>query len=269
MNTSTAFSAVLAQAQPLDEGALQFHVTEDWTQGRTAFGGLQGAMALTAMRRLLPATVPLRVLQTTFIGPVPPGAVVVRAQVLRTGKSVTHAQAQIEVDGAVACLVVGVFGSARESSLQLERVTYPQLPAVDTLRDMPLFPGMTPNFLAHCALRWALSTPPFTGARDAHSGIYIRLDEPATREAHLVALTDIIPTPALSLLKKPTPASSLTWTLELLRQDFAETGPAPGWWLMDAEVTYGAGGYISQTALLWDAQRRPVALSRQTVTVFG
>jgi hypothetical protein len=38
---------------------------------------------------------------------------------------------------------------------------------------------------------------------------------------------------------------------------------------MDAEVSYGASGYLSQTALLWDAQRHPVALSRQTVTVFA
>jgi hypothetical protein len=44
-----------------------------------------------------------------------------------------------------------------------------------------------------------------------------------------VAETDIIPTPALSMLKKPSPASSLTWTLELLRSDFAESGSAPGW----------------------------------------
>lgn len=269
MTTLTRFSTLLAQARPAGDGALAFTVTEDWLQGRTAFGGLQAAMAITAMRRLVPASIPLRVLQTTFIGPVPAGEIIVRARVLRTGKSVTHAQAQIEVGGAVACLVVGVFGSARESSLQIDHCVYPELAAPESLRDMPLFPGITPNFLQHCALRWARSTPPFSGAKEAHSGIHIRLDEPVTSEAHMAALTDIIPTPALSMLKKPSPASSLTWTLELLRGDFAETGTTPGWWLMDAEVTYGTGGYLSQSALLWDAQRRPVALSRQTVTAFG
>ena len=268
MSSTTAFSALLAAAQPHDD-TLRFHVGDDWLQGRTAFGGLQVAMVLTAMRRLVPETIPLRVLQTTFVGPVPAGAVTVRARVLRRGKSVTHALAEIEVDGAVACIVVGVFGSARASTLAINESQYPELPAAETLRDMPLVDGLTPRFLQHTAQRWARSTPPFTGAPDAHSSIYVRLDEPVRGEAHLVALADVIPTPALSMLTQPAPASSLTWTLEILRSDFAETSATPGWWLMDAEVSYGADGYLSQSALLWDAQRRPVALSGQTVTVFG
>jgi acyl-CoA thioesterase len=266
MSDPISLTALLAQSRADGDGLI-FNISDDWLQGRTAFGGLQAAMAITAMRLLVPATIPLRVLQTTFIGPVPQGEVRVRAQVLRTGKSVTHAQAQIEVGGAVACLAVGVFGSARASSLGIDNCVYPQLPAAESLRDMPLLPGVTPSFLQHTQLRWARSTPPFTGAPDAHTGTYIRLDEPVRSEAHLAALTDIIPTPALSMLKQPAPASSLTWTLELLRNDFTET--ENNWWLMDAEVTYGADGYLSQTALLWDAQRRPMALSRQTVTVFG
>lgn len=268
MSDKTGFTPLLTQAR-VDGDALIFNITEDWTQGRTAFGGLQAAMALTAMRKLVPAHIPLRVLQVTFIGPVVVGEVSVQARVLRTGKSVTHAEARLMSGGDTGCLVVGVFGSARESSLKLDNTAYPQLPAADSLKNMPLFPGITPRFLEHCALRWARSTPPFSGASEAHTGIYIRLDEPVTSEAHMAALCDIIPTPALSMLKKPAPASSLTWTLEILREDYNETDTEPGWWLMDAEVTSGENGYLSQTALLWDTQRRPVALSRQTVTVFA
>lgn len=268
MSDKTGFTTLLAQAR-VDGDALIFTVSDDWTQGRTAFGGLQAAIALTAMRKLVPAHIPLRVLQVTFIGPVVVGDVAVHARVLRTGKSVTHAEARLMSGGETGCLVIGVFGSARESSLKINNTLYPELPAADGLMNMPLFAGVTPRFLEHCALRWARSTPPFSGASDAHSGIYIRLDEPVTSDAHMVALCDIIPTPALSMLKRPAPASSLTWTLELLRNDYLETGTKPGWWLMDAEVTHGEGGYLSQTALLWDAQRRPVALSRQTVTAFA
>ena len=268
MSDTTGFTTLLAQAR--QEGdAWRFKVSDDWTQGRTAFGGLQAAMALTAMRKLVPAQVPLRVLQVTFIGPVAPGDVTVQARVLRTGKSVTHVEARLFSGNDTGCLVVGVFGSTRESTLRIDNTRYPEWPAVDGLKNMPLFPGVTPNFLQHCALRWARSTPPFSGASDAHTGIYIRLDEPVRSEAHMAALCDIIPSPALSMLKKPAPASSLTWTLELLRSDYLESGDTPDWWLMDAEVTCGESGYLSQTGLLWDAQRRPVALSRQTVTAFA
>ena len=45
-------------------------VPEDWMQGRSIFGGLQSALALRAMRGLVPAELPLRILQTTFIAPV-------------------------------------------------------------------------------------------------------------------------------------------------------------------------------------------------------
>ncbi len=268
MSDKKGFTPLLTQSRA-DGDALIFNVSEDWTQGRTAFGGLQAAMAITAMRKLVPAHIPLRVLQVTFIGPVVVGDVAVRARVLRTGKSVTHAEARLMTGNDTGCLVIGVFGSERESVLNINNTHYPELPSVDSLKNMPLFPGITPGFLQHCGLRWARSTPPFSGASEAHSGIYIRLDEPVTSEAHMAALCDIIPTPALSMLKKVAPASSLTWTLELLRTDYAETGTEPGWWLMDAEVTSGAGGYLSQTALLWDAQRRPIALSRQTVTAFA
>jgi len=268
MTSGTGFTSLLTQTR-VEGDALIFNVGEDWTQGRTAFGGIQAAMALTAMRKLVPAHIPLRVLQVTFIGPVAPGDVTVHARVLRTGKSVTHAEARLMSGSDIGCVVVGVFGSARESILNINNTSYPEVPRVDALKNMTLFPGMTPRFLEHCALRWARSTPPFSGASEAHSGIYIRLDEPVTTEAHMAALCDIIPTPALSMLKKVAPASSLTWTLELLRTDYNETSAEPGWWLMDAEVTSGANGYLSQTALLWDAQRRPIALSRQTVTAFA
>ncbi|MGV4858615.1 hypothetical protein [Acetobacter senegalensis] len=38
---------------------------------------------------------------------------------------------------------------------------------------------------------------------------------------------------------------------------------------MDAEVGAGADGYLSQSAVLWDADRRAVAISRQCVVVFA
>jgi acyl-CoA thioesterase len=161
MSGKTGFSALLSQTCVSDD-TLIFKVSEDWTQGRTAFGGLQAAMAITAMRRLVPAQIPLRVLQVTFIGPVAPGDVAVQARVLRTGKSVTHAEARLVSGSDIGCVVVGVFGSVRESSLAIDNCVYPELPAAEGLPDMLLFPGITPNFLQHCA-------PPFTGAREAHS----------------------------------------------------------------------------------------------------
>jgi acyl-CoA thioesterase len=92
------YSQVLDTVRPLD-GAWTAEIPDAWTQGRTIFGGVQAALALRAMRDLVPQTVPLRVLQTTFIAPVPAGRLHIEASVLRSGKSVTHVEARIVDQG--------------------------------------------------------------------------------------------------------------------------------------------------------------------------
>jgi len=61
---------------------------EGWSQGRSAFGGISAAFAITAMRKLVPSDLPLRSLSVSFIAPVPPGKVLIETQIIRKGKSV-------------------------------------------------------------------------------------------------------------------------------------------------------------------------------------
>ena len=51
---------------------------DGWSQGRSAFGGISAAFAMTAMRKLVPNDLPLRSLSVSFIAPVPPGKVWLR-----------------------------------------------------------------------------------------------------------------------------------------------------------------------------------------------
>lgn len=83
------YSQVLATLRPHDGGWVAV-VPDTWAQGRTVFGGLQAALAVRAMRDLVSPTVPLRVLQTSFIAPIAPGDVRIEASVLRQGKSATQ-----------------------------------------------------------------------------------------------------------------------------------------------------------------------------------
>src|SRR3546814_20333367 len=62
------FSQLLSAMRGAD-GEWQVDVPADWQQGRTLFGGLQAALAVRAMRGLVPASTPLRTLQATFISP--------------------------------------------------------------------------------------------------------------------------------------------------------------------------------------------------------
>lgn len=240
---------------------------ESWGQGRTLFGGLQAALLVAAMRQHVPQDVPLRSLQTTFVGPVMPGTVRISVQVLRQGKSAIHVQAQTFSEQGVGCTAVAVFGRARPSKVLIEP-TYPEVKrSPDNSPTQRFVEGFSPQFLNYVEQRWASGNMPFTGGTDPRTQIYVRYPGEAVTESLLIAIADTIPSPAISLLKTFAAASSMTWTLEFLVDDIATLPDA--YCLMDAEVTAARDGYIYQTATLWSADQRAVALSRQSAVVFG
>ena len=241
-------------------------VSEDWQQGRSLFGGLQAALAVKAMRDLVP-NVPLRSLQTTFLAPVPAGTVSVRAQILRSGKSATHVEARI-VDGEqTLCLLVGIFGASRPS--KVERVPQQPLVPCEKPRVFPYIEGLTPAFTRHFSMIWLRGGMPCTGATLPENVLELgfKTDTGPTNDMHVLALADVIPPIGLSLLKSPTTGSSMTWTIDFLTDQFADL-PLQGW-RMDAEMVAAREGYTSQSGLLWAPDGRAVALSRQNMVIFG
>ncbi len=239
-----------------------------FTQGRTIFGGLQLALAVRAMRALLPAPLPLRSAQATFVAPIPQGVVHVHGELLRTGNSATHARAELRAGPQVACVVVAIFGAARRSTVAIEMSRPALAQDPEQLTEQPPIPGVTPAFLEHLQLRWARGRPPYSGHSEPRSSIYARLRDRATpHEDAVIALADSIPTPALSMLKPPAPASSLNWMLELLA-DPTELD-RDGWAQIETEVRAGADGYLSQTSVLYAPSGKALAISHQSVGIFG
>lgn len=259
------FDQLMQQLQPDGDGWTAT-VTDDWLQGRSAFGGLQVSFAVKAMRALV-AGQPLRVLQVTFLAPVPPGQVRVRANVLRAGKNATHVEARLHIGEQVLCVVIGIFGATRESVVDIR----PEQPPVTTAQKpmlLPNIPGMTPAFLQHFDMRWLNGNLPFTGGSRAAAIIEVGFKEAgAMTELHLASLADSIPPLAITLLKKPAPASSMTWMLEFLADRYDRL-PLQGW-RFDAEVLSAGNGYTSQTAMIWAPDGSPAMLSRQNMVVFA
>ena len=267
------FSKVLAAIEPSAGQGFSVTVPADWLQGRTVFGGMQMALGGRAMRAVLPlqaAAMPLRSAQMTFVGPLLGGAPIrMKAETLRTGKSTVHARCDLmHDDGKVACTVVGIFGGPRESRF-VKEMPRPE-PGVSTedARDSVIGPATAPAFLQHFDVRIARGAPPYSGYSEPRSLIYARLrDRECGSEDALLALADVIPTPVLSMLTVPTPASSVNWMIEVLRD------PAyldlHDWVLIDTEVRAGTAGYLSQTSVLYGADGHAYSVSHQTVAVFG
>jgi acyl-CoA thioesterase len=249
----------------LEAGTATLDVGDDWMQGRSVFGGLQAALAVRAMRTLVPADVPLRTLQVTFIAPVPSGPMRAQAQLLRQGSSAAQVEARL-VDGTrVLAHAIGVFGTARPSAI----ARAPLQPKVDAgvPHAFGFVPGVTPNFTQHFDARWIRGGLPFSGDPLPETVIELGMrDHGTATEAHVIAIADFVPPVALSMLAAPAAGSSLTWMLELTGrfEDLALAG-----WRIDAELVAARDGYTNQSTNIWGPHGELVALSRQSMVVFG
>jgi len=268
---TTTFARVLDSLCPTSDREFIVRVPDDWLQGRTVFGGMQVALAARAMRSVMTGAqdLPLRSLQATFVGPLLGDQQVrVRAEQLRAGRTATHARCDLLLDGQVAFTAVAIFGPARPSLVSLEMPRPVVAADPEALRDWRDIPGLTPAFQRHFQMRTAVGKAPFRGYPDPHSTIFAKLrDRDCTPEDALIALSDVIPSPALSTLNTRAVVSSLNWTLELLG-DPAKLA-RDDWALIDTRVRAGGEGFLSQTSILWGPAGHAFSVSHQTVGIFG
>lgn len=243
-----------------------------WGQGRASFGGLVAALLFEAMRAQVPQGRPVRSLAITFVGPVAADVPVsFQAEVLREGKAVSQMLGRAVQDGQVVALMQGSFGASRDSAIGVAAEPAPPMKAVETCQELPYLQGVTPEFTRYLAMRWGVGGMPFTNNPAREMGGWVRLrdqlePEPVD-EAHLLALVDAWPPAVLSHLRSPAPGSSLTWTIEFV-QPVARLHSAD-WCQYRALIEHARDGYGHIAAALWNTGGELLALSRQTVTVFG
>lgn len=256
----------LMSAATVDGATVSLNITEDWLQGRTAFGGLQAALALRAMRTVVPEA-PLRTLQGTFLAPVPAGRASATAKILRAGKSATHVEVRLMDGEATAALLVGVFGTARESVVKLSPVRPEVTNGHAKPIPLPYVPGVVPAFTQHFEAKWLSGMPPFTAKGMPTQQIELSLRDPGpVTEYHVLALADFIPPVALSYLKQPAPGATMTWMIEMLAEKF---GSSCSGWRVEAHLDAARDGYTSQGLTLFAPDGTPVCLSHQNMVVFG
>lgn len=184
-------------------------------------------------------------------------------------------QAQIEItqQGQTVLVLLASYGAARPSALQITAPAMSML-ADTAYQSMPVSPQV-PDFTKHFDYQLCSGGWPFSASADPHLQGRLRfkaqddgdvvcsdVDAPA-----MLALVDAWWPVSLSLLAQPAPASSLTWTLELLPgwQGFHNLD----WWPYRAEIEHGAEGYHHIAAKCWAPNGQLAVISRQTVTVFA
>ncbi|ATP51102.1 acyl-CoA thioesterase II [Pseudomonas putida] len=265
MNFTELLDAVRANAESVT-------VPPTWAQGRAAFGGLMAAMVYEAMRLKLTDDRPVRSLAISFVAPAAAGVPIrFEVDVLREGKAVSTLLGRAVQEGQVVTLVQGNFGAGRPSVVDIPaQPAFAMKPLEQAAPELPYIKGVTPEFMRHVALRWAVGGLPFSGNDSRQMGGWVRLrdiaDE-ALNVSHLLALVDAWPPSLLPHLKQPAAGSTLTWTIEFIQ-------PTPklstlDWCRYCVETEYARDGYGHAAAALWSEKGELLALSRQTVTVFA
>lgn len=241
-----------------------------WSQGRATFGGLVSGLLYDRMERMVANDRPMRSMHVSFVGPVEPDVpAVFNAEVLREGRSVSQVEGRIVQNGEPRVVCLAGFAGDRESAVAVDGMPAPEAKPVDQCQELPFIKGLTPGFISYIDMRWAYGKLPFTGGSSREMGGWMRFREAPDKmtDAHVMALIDAWPAPVLQHFKTPVPASSLTWTLDIIHPRPALE--ADDWLLYKAKIDQAGSGYCHYDAEVWTPRGELLAISRQTVTVFG
>jgi len=258
----TSYTDLIA-AMTATEAGFAAHVTDDWRQGRTTYGGLSAALCLEAALKAVPDAPPLRSGQFAFVGPAA-GELEIRTQILRRGKSTLFMGVDLVGEQGLATRAILTFGAARESRLAHLDLPAPAAVAPDEAPDF--FPeGRGPNFTRQFEFKTAGGAPiGASGPPDFR--VWIRHKDPAARSlAALVALADALPPAAITLFPERAPISTMTWALDVLAQPASDDD---GWRLMKSRADTALEGYSAQDMAVWDRAGTPLIVARQNVAVF-
>jgi acyl-CoA thioesterase len=241
--------------------------SEQWSQGRSAFGGIAAAFATTAMRKILGSPQQIRSLMVSFVAPLPPGEFIVEPQIIRQGRNVTQASANVISNGQICLQALAAFGNSREGLI---------VPANEGFNPTPREQGISfesqvkrmPSFLKFFEGSWVDGGRPFAGKLSRKLNMWVRhradLSHFPTEE--IVTLADIPPPVILTQFDTPpVPSASLSWSLEFVE---APESIETEWFYLEFTLEAAANGYTQQSGKIFDESGRLVALTRQCMVYF-
>jgi acyl-CoA thioesterase len=263
----TSFSALL-EAIHTSSNTYSVQIPEDWRQGRTTYGGLTAALCLAAAERTLADLPPLRSAQFTFVGPAG-GAVEMAPRLLRRGKSSVFAAVELSSEGALATHAILSFNAARESQYSYRSRAAPKVPPPGTTE--AFFRSGKPKYTQQFEGFVAGGQQPVSRAETPELVVWVRHRDPSAMAnlPGLIALSDALPVAAYTMLASPVPASSITWSVEVIDAAAALRAPGDAWYLLHNVGEDVREGYSVQDMALWAQDGTLILLARQTVAIFG
>jgi acyl-CoA thioesterase II len=260
----------LLSSSPADTSSV-VTIKDDWTQGKTLYGGLSAALLYHSMKQhVADESREIRSFNCNFIGALlPDKEFTVQTSVLRQGKNVSQLMAQAVQNGQVMVMAQATFGVSRESKISVNNDNNHKMPWPTKANFIPQIPKITPRFLRHFDLVIQDGKMPFTSSSNSHYHGWMRFKQPPKQitDTHIVAMIDAWPPTVLQMLRWSAPASTMSWNLEFIHPH--SPYQADDWFAYQCRTRQAAAGYAHTEANIWDAKGQLIALSRQAVAVFG
>lgn len=250
------------------ENGFAVDASEDWSQGRTLYGGMTAALAFEAIKRTHADLGPLRSAQITFIGPAS-GRLHFSTTLLRRGRSSAIIAAECANADGPAARATFVFGAARASKVAHDFLPMPSVPSASEVGAFRKEGGQTrPGFWNNFETRLAAGHRLFDPAapRPEFSTWTRFLDtggaDPTTA---LLAIADCLPPAAMVHFPEPAPISTMTWTIDIARVPQS----LEGWHLLWSSSEHARDGYSLQNMAMWSEAGELLAVGRQAVAIFA
>tara|TARA_B110001454_G_scaffold86171_4_gene82724 strand:- start:41 stop:835 length:795 start_codon:yes stop_codon:yes gene_type:complete len=261
-----SFEHLLTEAQKADV----LSVDSSWGQGRTLFGGLSAALALSNIRQHIEPNRSLRSLGINFSGQaLADTEFSLQQQVLSNGKSISQVNGQLLQNDRIVTQVCACFGDDRESTIS-EIHPVIALPELGSNQRLNYIKGLTPEFVQHFEFEYTKGQFPFSNSPFNELAGWVRFKEPGSTftEAHLIALIDAWPPVILQKLKSFAPCATVSWNVEIV-QPLSNPSLFTGDWIYyDAEIKQAQQGYAHTEAKIYNAEGILLALSRQLIAVY-
>ena len=235
---------------------------QSWTQGRTAFGGLSGALAYHAASHIEDDLPPLRSAQIAFTCPLV-GAVTAETAMLRRGKNTAFVQSEIFGEKGLGLHCNFIFAAPRPTDVRTSDIVEPDFPPLPDGEDLHSGP---PQFFT--------SNMEYVGKRidtsrktnRLTSWMRLKQRDGLDPVAEILCMCDSLPPSVMGLLDKNAMVSSMNWQINIIAEQPATEN---GWWLIDSHTHHADHGASSQYMSIWNSRRELMATAMQSVAYYA
>jgi len=264
MNQFDADTAVLRVGPDVFEGAM----SRNWWVVRGPNGGYVAAVMLRALeQRLADPARPVRSLTLHYTAAPSEGPVQILTTLERSGRSLSTLSARMIQGDRLLALGLAAF-SRPWKNVEFHHACMPEAAPPEATA-----PGRGPRSGPPIPIherydtRWALGSPPFSGASEALAGGWIRLAEPRLADAAVVAALADAWTPSVFSWATPEVQISAVPTIDLTIH-FRASLPLPGakaddYYLAVFRAREAREGFFEEDGEIWSPNGILVAQSRQ------